>query len=512
MLGIILMAGLAGMGAGNGKAMIPNSCNMSAQAPLETGMHALHNFEYEEAEQAFETAQKADPGCAMAWWGAAMTQWHELWDPSDEGELAAGWKDVEEAQSRAGKATPEERAYIDAVKAYFEPGPGGKAGKEKRTADGRAQAYREKMRELHKAYPGDTQGTLFFALAILAANDQGTRAEEIAQAKEAGALIETVFQAEPENPGAAHYLIHAYDRPELAEGALAAARAYAKIAPNAPHALHMPSHIFERLGLWQEDVASNEASIAAAKAAVPQTHEKIHEQLHALDFLQYGQTQLGDFPAAEQTTETAVALAIAHEDRFSAYIRYTLPVRMVVEENKWADWKKLPLPAGKDDGYWKALYLWLEVMAEARGCTDGTRMASGGHAAECTEKQAKAGTKATTAALKKLKAQAADAKKGDAADAYGDVGALETLVTEAEGWEAFARRDKAAAIEKLKAAVEDEAKPGSYGGFRKPASEMLGDLYLLLGEKSEAAAAYEQSLKEHPGRRLSEMGLKAAQG
>ncbi len=513
MLGIVLLAGLAGMGAGNGKAVIPNSCNMAAQAGLETGLQALHNFEYEEAGQAFETAEKADNGCAMAWWGAAMTEWHELWEPSDEAELAAGWKDVQEAQSRAGKATPQERAYIDAVAAYFEPGPGGKAGKEKRTADGRAEAYREKMRALHGAYPADTQGTLFFALAILAANDQGTRAEEVAQAREAGALIETVFKAEPENPGAAHYLIHAYDRPELAEGALAAARAYAKIAPNAPHALHMPSHIFERLGLWQEDVASNEASIAAAKASLPQTQEKIHEQLHALDFLQYGQTQLGDFSAAQQTTETAVALATAHQDRFSAYIRYTLPVRMVVEENKWADWKKLAAPAGKDDGYWKALYLWLEVMAEARGCTDGTWLASDGHeAVGCSRQQAKAGTKATTAALKKLKAEAADAKKRDATDAYGDAGALETLVTEAEGWEAFARGDKAAAIEKLKAAVEDEAKPGSYGGFRKPAAEMLGDLYLLLGEKREAAAAYEQSLREHPRRRLSEMGLKAAQG
>ncbi len=300
MLGIMLLVGMTAAGAGNGKAMIPNSCNMSAQAPLETGMHALHNFEYEEAEQAFETAQKADNGCAMAWWGAAMTQWHELWDPSDDAELAAGWKDVEQAQNRAQQATPQERAYIDAIAAYFEPA---KPGAEKRTADGRAQAYREKMRALHTAYPADTQGTLFFALSILAANDQGTRAEQIAQAKEAGALIETVFAAEPENPGAAHYLIHAYDRPELAQGGLAAARAYARIAPNAPHALHMPSHIFERLGLWQEDVASNEASYAAAKAAMPQTHEKIHEQLHAMDFLQYGYTQLGDFPKAQQVTE-----------------------------------------------------------------------------------------------------------------------------------------------------------------------------------------------------------------
>ncbi len=151
-------------------------------------------------------------------------------------------------------------------------------------------------------------------------------------------------------------------------------------------------------------------------------------------------------------------------------------------------------------------------MALARECSTGTLTASGGHAAGgCTPQQARQGAKATTAALKKLQTQTAAMKKSDSDDPYGSAGALETLLMEAEGWEAFARGDKAVAIEKIKAAVVDEAKPSSYGGFRKPAAEMLGDLYLLLGEKSEAAAAYQQSLKEHPGRRLSEMGLKAAQ-
>jgi tetratricopeptide (TPR) repeat protein len=391
--------------------------------------------------------------------------------------------------------------------AYYAPGKTASGKAEARTADGRAQAYREKMRELHKAYSNDSQGTLFLALAILAANDQGTKADQLAQAREAGALIEPVFAAEPDNPGAAHYLIHAYDRPQLAPGALAAARAYARIAPNAPHALHMPSHIFERLGLWQEMVDSNIASYDAAKASMPQTGEKIHEELHASDFLQYAYLQLGEFQKAQQTTDTAVAIAKAHADRFSKYIEYSLPSRMVIEQQKWSDWKSVTEPDGKDDAYWKAEYLWLEVMAEARACSKGTLMASRENGS-CTKEQAKHNAKKATEALHKLKAIGGEAKKHDS---YGDAGSLDVLMLEAEGWDAFARGDRTAAVAKMKDAVTAEAKPGSYGGYRKPAAEMLGDLYLLLGDKSAAAAAYQESLKEHPGRRLSEAGLKAAQ-
>lgn len=512
MLGFVLLAAVGTMGTGNGNAVIPNSCSMVAQTTLETGVRALHNFEYEEAQQAFQAAQKADSNCAMAWWGDAMTQWHELWDPSDAMQLAAGWKDVEEARKRSASASPEERAYIDAIAAYFSPGKDGsaKAGPEARTADGRAQAYREKMRAMHEAYPRDSQATLFYALSILAANDQGTRAEQIEESQKAVALLDTVFATEPENPGAAHYLIHANDRPELAPQGLAAARAYAKIAPNAPHALHMPAHIFERLGLWQEVVDSDVASFEAAKSAVPQTAEKIHEQLHASDFLQYGYLQLGEFAKAQQTTETAVAIAKAHVGRFSKYIQYSLPTRMVIEEQKWSDWKSVPAPDGKDDEYWKAEYAWLEAMAEARVCSQGTLLANGGReVAGCTKKEAKEHSKQAGAAVQRLEKNAAESinKK----DSYGDVGTLDLLKAEAQAWAAFARGDKAVAIAKMKDAVSAEAKPGSYGGFRKPASEMLGDLYLLFGDKSAAAAAYQASLKEHLGRRLSELGLKAAQ-
>jgi hypothetical protein len=512
MLGIVLMAALGAVGAGNGNAAIPNSCSMAVQTTLETGMRALHNFEYEEASQAFEAAQKTDNSCVMAWWGAAMTQWHELWDPSDAIQLAAGWKDIEEARKRSAGATPQERAYLDAIAAYFSPGKDGsaKAGTEARTADGRALAYREKMRALHEAYPKDTQATLFYGLSILAANDQGTRAEQIEQAQKAGALIEPVFAAEPENPGAAHYLIHTYDRPELAAKGLAAARAYAKIAPNAPHALHMPAHIFERLGLWREVVDSDLASFEAAKAAVPQTAEKIHEQLHASDFLQYGYLQLAEFTKAQQTTETAVAIAKAHVDRFSKYIEYTLPVRMVIEEQKWSEWKSVPVPEGKDDAYWKTEYAWMEAMAEARSCSEGTLMATGvKETTGCSKKVAKENSKRAAEAVQRLVKNAAESTSKK--DSYGDVGALDVLTAEAQGWAAFARGDKTEAIAKMKDAVAAEAKPGSYGGFRKPAAEMLGDLYLLLGDKTAAAAAYEASLKEHVGRRLSELGLKAAQ-
>jgi tetratricopeptide (TPR) repeat protein len=452
---------------------------------LHTGLAALYNFEYSESLEAFDHAAAADPHCAMAEWGAAMTNWHELWNSSGQDDLNAGWKHVQAAQAREQFATPREKAYIAAVAAYFAPGlPPDEGDSGKRSA-----AYLAKMRELHASYPEDANATVFLALAILADNDRGTREERVARAREAGALLQPVFDADPAatgeaRAGSAHYLIHAYDRPELAAQGLVAARAYAKIAPDSPHALHMPAHIFAQLGLWDEDVASNIASYNAARSQQGHAMEKVHEELHALDFLQYAYLELGDWTKAAETTATAVDIAREHGEGDMNYTLLWLPMREVIEHEDWQNWKSVPVAKGSDDGYWKAVTAWFDVMAAAH-LHDAAR---------------------ADAALKTLRSLDANIRQNPK---FGDGPALAVLLPEAEGWDAVAHGDYKTAIAKMKDAATEEAKPGSYGGFRKPAEEMLGDVYLAAGDKAAAHGAYEQSLRTRPNRRLSLLGLKA---
>jgi hypothetical protein len=451
---------------------------------LHTGLAALYNFEYSESLDAFDHAAAADPHCAMAEWGAAMTHWHEIWSPADTSDLASGWTRVQSAQARQKNATPGEQAYIAAIAVYFTPGE----DKKPRTSDERAAAYLEKMRALHAAYPDDANGTVFLALAILADNNHGTHQERLTRDSEAGALLQPIFDADPAvmgeaRAGAAHYLIHSYDTPELAPQGLVAARAYAKIAPDSPHALHMPAHIFAQLGLWDEDVASNLASFQAAKSQTGHEHEKVHEELHASDYLQYAHLQQGEWQKAKDTTDAAVAIAAAHKDDDSNYTLLWLPMRQVIEHEAWQDWQTVPAARESDDPYWKALSAWFAVMVAQRQ-HDAAR---------------------ADAALKLLKAQDASIRQYDK---FGDGPAMDILLPEAESWDELAHIDNMKAIARMKDAVAAEAKPGGYGGFRKPAEEMLGDAWLAIGDRASAHAAYAECLKTHPNRRISTMRLK----
>ncbi|MEO8746122.1 MAG: hypothetical protein ABI379_00450, partial [Rhodanobacter sp.] len=273
----------------------PTSCAPAQAQPFERAVALLHSFAYTASEKAFQNIATADPSCAMAHWGMAMTHFHELWSPPDPEELANGEAEADRA-TRLGAKTERERLFIAAMAAYYHD-----AGQVPPPA--RAKAYEAAMATVASRYPADTEVQVFYALSLLATAAPEDKSH--ARQKQAAAILEPIWRKYPDHPGAPHYLIHAYDSAELAPRGLAAARAYAKIAPSAPHALHMPSHIFTRLGLWDDSIASNLAARATAHR-----QEDVGEELHAMDYLTYAYIQRGQRDEAERVVHSLDGMAI----------------------------------------------------------------------------------------------------------------------------------------------------------------------------------------------------------
>src|SRR5271170_5048085 len=264
-----------------GKVNFPVSCDVSVQAQFTSAVAMLHSFWYEKASETFAAVAEKDPTCGMAYWGIAMTYYHPIWEAPGPAELKAGAGAAEKAQSVGGKSQ-RERDYIAAIETFYKDS-------DKLDHRSRALAYEKAMEQLHARYPDDREAAVFYALALLATAPPTDKT--YVNQRKAGSILEPIFVEQPEHPGVAHYIIHAYDYPPLADRALPAARRYAKIAPDSPHALHMPSHIFTRLGLWDESIDSNLASAASAG-----------NELHAKDYLIYAYLQEG------QDTEAKNAL------------------------------------------------------------------------------------------------------------------------------------------------------------------------------------------------------------
>jgi len=234
-----------------GKVSFPVSCDPSVQPQFSSAVAMLHSFWYEKASDTFAAIAEKDPTCGMAYWGVAMTYYHQVWPAPGPADLKAGAAASEKAKL-AGAKTQREQDYIAAIEAFYKES-------DKIDHGTRALAYERAMEQLQARYPDDHEAAIFYALALLATAPPTDKTYE--NQKKAGAILEPLFVEQPEHPGIAHYLIHAYDYPPLADRALDAARRYAKIAPDSPHALHMPSHIFTRLGFWQESIDSNLASV-----------------------------------------------------------------------------------------------------------------------------------------------------------------------------------------------------------------------------------------------------------
>ena len=326
-----------GHGPQLGTIAFETTCSAGAEALVNQGLGWLHSFEYEQSARTFAEAAAADPGCAIAYWGAAASYYHPLWAPPSAAELEKGRAAVASAKA-AGARSQRERDYVDAIDSFYRDS----ATRDHKT---RALAYSAALEQLHKRYPADREAAVFYSLSLVAV---GTMDKDPGFAKEkaAGALLNQVLAQAPDHPGVAHYLIHSFDYPALAELALPAARRYAGIAPASPHAQHMPSHIFIRLGLWDEAIKSNLASEAAARvfAKAQGLPDSSSERLHAMDYLAYGYLQTGQDSQAERVLSELNAIQRADPPIFSvAYAATAIPARLLLERRMWSEAASLEL-------------------------------------------------------------------------------------------------------------------------------------------------------------------------
>jgi tetratricopeptide (TPR) repeat protein len=461
-----------------GSVHFPNSCRAEVAADFDHATALLHSFGYELARQAFAGVAARDPQCAMAQWGIAMTLFHPIWAPPTSAELDQGRAAAERAVAMGGPSE-RERAYIGAIAAFYRD-----AGKlDHRT---RAAAYRDAMAEVARRFPDDHEASIFYALALLGSappNDP-----QFSQQKQAAEILNRLLPLEPRHPGVAHYLIHAFDYPQLASLALPAARAYAKIAPASPHAEHMPSHIFTRLGLWEESIQSNLASEATADALVARMHPGAasFDALHALDYLEYAYLQTGQDDKAKEVLERAAKATIFDEPNFAAgYALAAIQARYTLERRQWKDAAKLEQP--------KAQFPWDRV-GYALASTQFARSLGGARGGDLAVAQD---------GLAQLAAIHDALAKAPPAGPYDWAGEVESLRLAARGWVAQAQGKPEEALALLRSAADLQDKVGKHPvtpGEALPARELLGDLLLELHRPGDALKEYETSLAAAPNR------------
>jgi len=269
-----------------------SGCSKAVTNDFNTAVELLHSFEYDESEKVFAKIINESPDCAMAYWGVAMCNFHPLWEPPTENDLRKGAKAIEIATSLT-KKSQHESDYINAVAAYYKDWNA-------TAPHTRSINFEKAMEATHLKYPEDKEAAIFYALALDAAADPTDKS--YANQKKAGDILNSLYPSKPNHPGIVHYIIHTYDYPGIADLGLPAARRYAEVAPSSAHALHMPSHIFTRLGLWDECIQSNTRSVASAQCYAASAGIKGHwdEELHGLDYLMYAYLQKGDNHAANE--------------------------------------------------------------------------------------------------------------------------------------------------------------------------------------------------------------------
>jgi hypothetical protein len=449
----------------------PASCKPGVQAEFSRAVAILHSFWYERARSEFEKVTEDDPACAMGYWGIAMTYWHPLWDPPDKEELEKGTAAAVKAESLHAR-TARERDYVAAINAYYRDWP-------HQNAHARAVAYEEAMEKTYRSYPKDVEATCFYALSLDAAALPSDTT--YTNQKKAGAILEKVFLKHPNHPGAAHYIIHSYDYPALAAKALPAARRYASIAPAASHALHMPSHIFTRLGLWEDSIHSNLASIAAAKQALERGQEGLGDELHAIGYLSYAYLQRGEYKAAERELREVQGMTETENPHEPGGVRekeVAISVQIALETHDWKEAARIPVPEHTNAAMRARVY-WANALGAARsGDVQGARKA-----------------------VEELQSLY-DHELGEDPSGRG-VHSGEVELQEARAWLAQAEGKPDEALSLMKAIVAKEgagkAEPLDYP-LVLPAHELLGDLLLEQKRSAEALPAYEADLKDAPNR------------
>ncbi len=457
-----------------GKVAFATSCP-GAAADFNLALALLHSFEYDEAEKVFARIIAENPNCALAYWGVAMSNFHPLWTPPSEAELRKGQRAIRFARALP-RPSDRDADYLAAIAAYYQDWEQA----EHRT---RCLRFEKAMEKLAADYPADKDASVFYALALTAAADPADKT--YSRQKKAGALLTSLSPAGPDHPGIIHYLIHAYDYPELAGLALPAARKYASVAPSSAHALHMPSHIFTRLGLWSECIQSNKASVSSAQCYAEAAGIKGHwdEELHGLDYLMYAYLQEGNNQQAGELRQYLQTIKEVSPVNFKvAYAYAAIPARYVLENRRWAEAAVLPVqPAGLP---W-ATFPWQKSIFHF------TRLMGNVHLGKLPEAQAELDE------LVRLQAVLTGQKDVYKANLVG------IQVGTGQAWLAFKRGKHAEALEHMQRAAELEAQTEKHPvtpGEVLPARELMADLLLALNQPAAALAAYETSLKDHPNR------------
>jgi tetratricopeptide (TPR) repeat protein len=451
---------------GLGTVSFPTSCAPAVQSQFERGVALLYSFEYEVADAQFEEVAKKDPRCAMAYWGQAMTLYHQLWNRPSKADLAKGAELLAKARSLK-PPTARERDYILALSVFY-------SDTDKLDHNQRADAYAKAMQGVHERNPNDQEAAVFYALSLLASGPESD--PNLTNAKAAVAILNKLYDQQPNHPGIAHYIIHSCDNPEMASLALPAARKYASIAPSSPHAVHMPSHIFARLGLWQDDINSNLAAIRVADS-MSAHHHVMHHKVHSMDFLEYAYLQIGDDASAKATIEQTAAIRPEQMDpEFENYLLIRQaegPAKYALERRQWKEALGLQPSAGAPPDVQLVTY-WGRALAA-------------GHLHDAVAAQD---------ALKHYDELLEATRKGPRSYIVDGLKNEHQLV---QAWAAYAAGNSDDAVRLLRAVADDQDKVGK-AETELPAREMLADMLLDLQRPQEALTEYEISLRTDPNR------------
>jgi tetratricopeptide (TPR) repeat protein len=458
------------------------SVSFSASVPkrlksdFNTAIALLHSFEYDEAEKMFAKVIDQAPDCAMAYWGVAMSNFHPLWAPPTLPELQKGEKAIALARSIASK-TKRESDYIEAMGKFYE-------NADQLGHGNRVLNFEKAMEKLYLSYPGDRDAAIFYALALAAGADPADKT--YSHQRKAFAILNPIFQEQPLHPGVAHYIIHNCDYPDIADLALPAAKKYASIAPASAHAQHMPSHIFTRLGLWDDCIQSNLQAAASAKCYAEQAKIAGHwdEELHAIDYRVYAYLQKGDDePARAQVDYLRSFTEVSPVNFKVAYAFAAVPARYVLERKKWSDAATLEIHPPNFP--WEK-FPWQEAI------THFARLLGMVHTGDLDNARSE---------LQKLKSL--NAKLEDAKDKAQEAAQVAIQIKASEAWIELRSGNNNKALEFMAAAADMEDRMEKHPvtpGEIIPARELLAEMLLEMNKPGLALESFEQVLKTHVNR------------
>jgi tetratricopeptide (TPR) repeat protein len=458
-----------------GRVNFATSCNKAAQQQFNRAVALLHSFWYDEAEKGFIEVTKTDPKCGMGHWGVAMSLYHPLWAPPMPVELQRATAAMQKSTA-VGARTQRERDYLSAIQTFYKD-------TDKVDHRTRSVAYEKAMEQIFIRYPQDQEAAVFYALALLGTSLPSDKS--YTNQKKAAEILNKVLVTQPEHPGVAHYIIHSFDYPPLATLALAAARSYAKIAPSSPHALHMPSHIFIRLGLWQESIESNIASAAAAKNHETKTHPgaEAKDELHAMDYLAYAYLQTAQDRKAKEINDLVYRLNKVDAHVFQvAYALAAIPARYTLERRQWSQAATLKVyPA---DFPWQK-FTYAEAIIHYARAIGAVRSGDPASASKDVEK---------LTIIQNALAQANEKYWATQVQIQRETAAA--WLAHAEG-----KQEEALKLMRSAADLEDttEKHPVTPGAI-VPARELLAELLLELNKPQEAVKEFEASLLVSPNR------------